>query len=290
MKKIIFVISVLVTASFAERSAYGAGSLDVENPYGLSESEKIIFDNKKKIRYQDQKIAELTEQLEGMRSVVESVSEKIGRTGQRINEIGEKASQAGDDEITSIKNDISQLRQTQTDNYEKINAVLKKLSSMIDKINGNYVTLDNLSSMSVKKKSSKLEDAITPEPSKKRSSKKLSNREKLKEAIALYRKEHYTKSFPIFKELSESSYKPATTNYYLGEISYYKKQYQEAIVYYKRSVGYYDKASYMPTLLLHTGISFEKLNDKDNKNKFLDALLNSYPNSQEASMAQNHLN
>ena len=290
MKKIIVIVCLLLTTAFAERSAYGAGSLEVENPYGLSESEKIIFANKKKIRYQDQKISELTEQIEGMRSVVESVSQKVGKTGQRINEMGERASQAGDSEIAAIKSDINQLKQTQNDNYEKINTVLKKLSSMIDKINGNYVTLDTLSTIGVKKKGSKLEDAITPEPTKRESSKKLSNREKLKEAIALYRKEYYTKSFPMFKALSESSYKPATTNYYLGEISYYKKQYQEAIVYYKRSVGYYDKASYMPTLLLHTGISFEKLNDKDNKEKFLDALLNSYPNSQEASMAQSHLN
>jgi TolA-binding protein len=151
------------------------------------------------------------------------------------------------------------------------------------------VTLDTLSDISVKKKSTnKLEEAITPKRKHKKS--KLNNAQKLKEAISLYRKEYYTKSFPMFKELAESSYKPATTNYYLGEISYYKKQYQEAIVYYKRSVGYYDKASYMATLLLHTGISFEKLNDSENKEKFLDALLASYPNSQEAVIAQKHLN
>ncbi len=106
----------------------------------------------------------------------------------------------------------------------------------------------------------------------------------------MYRKKYYTKSFPLFVELAEKSYKPATTNYYLGEISYYKKRYSDAIVYYKKSVGYYDKASYMPTLLLHTGISFEKLNDDENKEKFLNALLSSYPNSSEADIAQKHFN
>ena len=284
IKKYIILISFTTVLCFAETSAFGAGNLDSDNPYGLTESEKIIFQNKKQIRYQDQKISELTEQLEGMRSVVESVSSKLGKTGQRINELNEQSSQSSDDEISTIKSDIEQLKQTQNENYEKINEVLKKLSGMIDKINENYVTVDELSSRVSKKK-------VTSSSSKKSSkTSKLSNSEKLKSAVAMYRKKYYTKSFPLFVELAEKSYKPATTNYYLGEISYYKKKYSDAIVYYKKSVGYYDKATYMPTLLLHTGISFEKLNDDVNKEKFLNALLSSYPNSSEADIAQKHFN
>ena len=285
IKRFILLIVCSLSLYGAETSAFGAGNLDSDNPYGLSESEKIIFQNKKQIRYQDQKISELSEQIEGMRSVIDSISSKLGKTGQRINELNVQSSQASDDEISTMKNDISELKRTQSENYEKINAVLKKLSGMIDKINGNYVTVDELSSRISKKK-------VTSSPSTKstKTKSKLSNSEKLKSAVALYRKKYYTKSFPLFVELAEKSYKPATTNYYLGEISYYKKQYSDAIVYYKKSVGYYDKASYMPTLLLHTGISFEKLNDNENKEKFLNVLLSSYPNSSEAELAQKHFN
>ncbi len=279
MKKFIALSLFVLSLNGAETSAFGAGSIDSDNPYGLSESEKIIFQNKKQIRYQDQKISELTEQIEGMRSVVESMSSKLGRTGARINELNQQSSQATEDEITTITSDIAELKRVQSENYEKINEVLKKLSGMIDKINGNYVTQDELSSRSTKKK-------VTS--SKKVS--KLSNAEKLKSAVAFYRKKYYTKSFPMFVSLAEKSYKPATTNYYLGEISYYKKRYSDAIVYYKKSVGFYDKASYMPTLLLHTGISFEKLKDSENREKFLNALISSYPNSSEAKIAQKHLN
>jgi len=285
IKRFILLIVCSLSLYGAETSAFGAGNLDSDNPYGLSESEKIIFQNKKQIRYQDQKISELTEQIEGMRSVIDSISSKLGKTGQRINELNVQSSQASDDEISTMKNDISELKRTQSENYEKINAVLKKLSGMIDKINGNYVTVDELSSRISKKK---VTSSASTESTKTKS--KLSNSEKLKSAVALYRKKYYTKSFPLFVELAEKSYKPATTNYYLGEISYYKKQYSDAIVYYKKSVGYYDKASYMPTLLLHTGISFEKLNDNENKEKFLNALLSSYPNSSEAELAQKHFN
>jgi TolA-binding protein len=279
MKKIILFISLVISCSFAETSAFGAGSLDSDNPYGLSESEKIIFENKKRIRFQEQKISELSEQIEGMRSVIESVSVKLGRTGERISELDKQSVDIAQSELETIKNDISELKRVQSENYQKINSVLKKLSSMIDKIDSDYVTHQELqSTTTVKKKSNK---------PKKRS--KLSNSQKLKDAVALYRKDYYTKAQPIFMELAEKSYKPATTNYYLGEISYYKKRYSDAIVYYKKSVGYYDKASYMPTLLLHTGISFEKLNDYENRDKFLHALISSYPNSSEAKIAKDHL-
>jgi len=278
MKNIIVLALFILSLNASETSAFGAGSLDSDNPYGLSESEKIIFQNKKQIRYQDQKISEITEQIEGMRSVVESMSSKLGRTGQRINELNQRSSQASDDELTTVKSDIAELKQVVSENYEKINEVLKKLSGMIDKINANYVTHDELSVKTAKKKVISSKKVV-----------KLSNAEKLKSAVAFYRKKYYKKSFPIFVALAEKSYKPATTNYYLGEISYYKKHYSDAIVYYKKSVGYYDKATYMAALLLHTGISFEKLNDNENKEKFLNALLSSYPNSPEAEIAKKHL-
>jgi len=54
----------------------------------------------------------------------------------------------------------------------------------------------------------------------------------------------------------------AASNYYLGEIAYYTKNYQDAYFYFKKSAGLYDKASYIDTLLLHTAISLEKTGDK----------------------------
>lgn len=276
MRYFLITLFLLFSLEAREVSSFGAGSLDSDNPYGLSESEKIIFENKKQIRAQNRQISDLTQQLEGVRSVVESMGSKIGKTTQRLNELN---NQTSSDDLEDVRADIGELKRVQSENYEKINAVLKKLSSMIDEIDSNYVTSDELKSTSVKKK-----------PTNQNRPTKLSSGDKLKKAVALYRKKYYTKAFPIFVELSERSYKPATTNYYLGEISYYKKRYSDAIVYYKKSVGYYDKASFMPTLLLHTGISFYKLDDDENKEKFLQALLSSYPNSNEAKIAEKYLN
>ncbi len=280
IKKVILLFAFSTSYLFSEVSAFENSS----DPYGLSESEKIIFENKKKIRNQNQRILELAEQIEGMRSVIDSLSSKIGSTGQRLSEISENSSSVTQDDINSLKNEINLLKDEQNEKFEKVETVLKKLSSMIDKINGSYVSVDSLAKKKVDNKVSIKEDKLLRKKSN------LSNSELLKSAVSLYRKEYYSKAYPIFVELAEKSYKPATSNYYLGEISYYKKRYKDAIVYYKKSVGYYDKASYMPTLLLHTGICFDKLNDLDNKEKFLNALLDSYPNSSEAEIAQKYLN
>jgi len=190
MKKIITFIFLTISLNAAETSAFGAGSLDSDNPYGLSESEKIIFENKKQIRYQDQKISELTEQMEGMRSVVDSISSKLGKTRQRISEIDKQSVDIAESELEKIKSDINELKKIQTENYEKINSVLLKLSSMIDKIDSDYVTHSELKNQSVKKK---------PNKSKKKS--KISNAQKLKDAVALYRKNYYTKALPIRKRV-----------------------------------------------------------------------------------------
>lgn len=48
----------------------------------------------------------------------------------------------------------------------------------------------------------------------------------------------------------------------VGEIEYYKNNHAEAIAYFKKSATLHSKATYMPTLLLHTAIAMEKSGEK----------------------------
>jgi TolA-binding protein len=111
----------------------------------------------------------------------------------------------------------------------------------------------------------------------------------LADAIKAYRAGKYDHAKELFTLLSEKNYKRATSNYYLGEIAYYQKRYNDAIVYYKKSASLYDKASYMPTLLLHTAISFKKLGEKENARRFFEALTATYPGSSQAKVAKKYL-
>ena len=85
-------------------------------------------------------------------------------------------------------------------------------------------------------------------------------------------------------------HKPAKGNYLLGEIAFEQKRYEDAIYYYKTSATRYDKADYMPRLMLNSAKSFEAINEKDNAKKFLETLVKLYPKSQEAKEAKTLLN
>lgn len=85
---------------------------------------------------------------------------------------------------------------------------------------------------------------------------------------------------------TQRNYKPARGNFLLGEIAFLQKSYRDAIYYYKTSATRYDKADYMPRLLLNSAKSFNAVNERDNAKKFLNSLINLYPKSKEAKEAK----
>jgi TolA-binding protein len=109
------------------------------------------------------------------------------------------------------------------------------------------------------------------------------------EAISLFKKDYFTKAIPMFEELIALNFKPAANNYYLGEIWYYRDKYNDAISHFKTSAMLYDKADYMPKLLLHSAISFEKVKDFANAANFYSSLIDIYPDSKEAKTAVKNL-
>ena len=276
MKKL-FLLS-LISLSFlqaAEPSAFGAGALDSSNPYGLTESEKSIVENrqvslsnKKLIRQMALKIEQLEETVEGLRSVVESISGKIGKTGERLNEISAQSGKASSDDVSNLQSQLDDLKKSSENNYIKIDRALKKLTHVID-----------VPQKQSTKKNVKPKAKVTQ-----------SNAQLIKSAVSDYRAKRLTKAQETFTTLADKNYKPAETNYYLGEIAYYKKNYEEALYHYKKSVGYYDNAHSMPTLLLHKALSFHKLGDDDNDQRFFDTILSSYPESAQANIAEKYLN
>jgi TolA-binding protein len=142
-------------------------------------------------------------------------------------------------------------------------ALLQKLAAMIDDINENYVSKEemqkalgkkNMSKKSVSKKST----GKTSVKKEKDSFQGKSNAKLYSEGVRLFVKKRYSEAHKRFSITDTKGYKPAASNYYLGEIAYYTKKYEDAIFYFKKSAGIYDQASYIDTLLLHTAVSLEK--------------------------------
>lgn len=270
-----------------EPSAYDAGNLDVPTPYGLTSSEQHILKNKQEVKTLDKKVgsvqielSKINENYEGLRSVTEAINSKIAKIDSKIASQDEKL----DENISSLAVELAELkvyvqesRELQNKNQENIKVVLAELSSLIDSINTNYIS---------KKAFADLEERVS---SLEKSNSKISldtssadGATLLQEATSDFEKKEYASAKIKFLELIKRNYKPARSNFYAGEVFYTQKEYATAIKHYKESIGLYDKASYVPTLLYHTGISFSKLNQPNEAKKFFDALKSGYPDSKEA--------
>ncbi|WP_331775577.1 tetratricopeptide repeat protein [Sulfurospirillum sp. 1612] len=291
-KRVLFLILLPWLAFANEPSVYGAGNLDSPNPYGLSQSEKKIFSNMQNIKRLEKAIKILQinsndqkERFEGIRSVTESISNKIGQLDKRLFTLESQDENRTDslrhlkDEIATLQSDLNASVQAQIANQDKVKNVLSELSSLIDSINSTYISKDEFQKFkdSVNQKLSTFKKSTT------RQSFSGKNKASLeKKAAQLVRKKSYAEAKDIYTFLVKQRYHPAGNSFRLGEIAYAQKSYADAILHYKKSISLYDKASYVPVLLYHTGISLSKLKRHKEASKFFNALQSNYPNSKEA--------
>jgi TolA-binding protein len=288
-----------------EVSVFGAGDLNSKKPYGLTSAEKVTFANKVRLDKLNKKINSLSykltnvksryddldQKLEGMSSVFENDGENINKTKRLISNINNDIDSANL-ELDKIKklsmtnsNNIIELEKRLDSFINLQNLNNKKVLNLLNKINKNYISkkqFDELVNFINSKKTKK-------QKNKKTKKQKLTNKQKLSKAIRMVNKHHYAKSIPLWNELLKSNYMPATVNYYMGEVRFAKQEYQQAIGYYKTSMMLYDEAKYIPNLLLHSAISFEKIKDNENALNFYYTLVDVYSSSKEAKIAKKHL-
>ena len=291
MRKVPLSLLLLLGLSFAgtrEPSAFGAGNLDSSEPYGLSEDERHILKNRRAIEAlqkallkQQQTVQQNRERIDGLQSIREGWNGKIREFERSIGQIEDL-----NRSVSDLQAKTETLSKTQTENFEQIRTVLQELGTLIDSINEKYVD---------KERFSRLENAFLEFKEayesfvKKADLSGKSNAEIFKEAKELFRKKSYTEAKRYFSYLIKNHYKPATSNYYLGEIAYRNGRYKDAIAYYKRSASLYDKSSFMPTLLLHTAISLQRIGDKEQARQFYNSLISLYPGSKAAAVAKKRL-
>ncbi len=287
--KSLLCLAILTVMLHAEVSVFGAGDLKSDNPYGLTESEKVIFaikkstlENRRAIKALKLQIADMREALDGLRSVVSSLSDKVGQTGQKLHAISSTPKEDLSGEISQLKSELA----AQKKENEKLRTALKKVTSMVGKISGDYVSRGELDLLKKKVKSKKSAQSDSRTKVIKHPK---TNQQLLADAIKAYRAKKYDLAKSLFSRLDSKNYKRATSNYYLGEIAYYQKAYNDAIVYYKKSANLYDQATYMPTLLLHTALSFKYLGETENAKRFFEAVKATYPGTSQAKLAKKYL-
>jgi TolA-binding protein len=258
-------VYIVLTSMFvhAEPSVYGFGSDENTNDTQISMSSKST------ITSLQQHIAQQDERIDGLTTILEGLSASL--------------------------NELQQSRGTNTSSMEENDssntALLQKLAAMIDEINANYVSKEELK-QALGNKSEIKKTTKTPVKTDEKEGKPLentSNATLYSEGVRFFVKQRYDEAQKRFTITDTKGYKPAASNYYLGEIAYYTKKYEDAIFYFKKSAGIYDKASYIDTLLLHTAVSLENTGDKGQAKAFYENIIENYAGKKTAKIAKERL-
>ena len=300
--KIIAILAVILPHYLiaAEPSPFGAGDWNEPTPYGLTSTEATILETKKnlnkivvKSNNQANEFDSLRERVDGLQTIIESINTSTHNNKLKIKSLEDENSRKSEYDKRIIES-----IQVNTKDVEKIHLQIIEISKLLDVINLSYVTKDEFNSLvndmnklkSLMLKDSSSKDSTNKSKTIKSKDSELPNADVEKKAKALYDKKSYSESVELYKELAEKNYKPALSNYMIGEIEYYRKNYADAIAYFKKSATLHSKAGYMPVLMLHTAASMEKIGDVKNAKVFYDAIITQYPESEHAKSAKSKLN
>jgi len=282
------ILSFLVTLAFSasEPSVFGAGDLNSPNPYGLTHEEKLILENKKELQsviqknnVQNAKVETVTERLDGMQGIIEGLGQRSNEQALALQKLQEK--------ITSDTNNSSNIEElnkhisANTENIAQFKSLLEELSRVVDEINSNYVTKEQFAAL-IKQLKVNLPDAAV-------SSAKMSNAALEKEANKLFSQKKYAEAQKYFEQMVVKKHKVNEALFMIGETHFERKNYKEAVSNYKESASRSEKSLFMPTLLLHSGISMEKTGDSATAKAFYQATISKFSGSGAAKEAQERL-
>jgi len=250
-----------------EPSVYGAGDINSANPYGLTKTEQAVLENKKRVQRLYNTVKEQQRKIEGLTTVIE---------GQNKEMLALK------EELTVIQNRPEPKKEDTNKTY----ALLLELGQMIDNINSTYVSKDELKKVLAESRAEVINSSSFENSS---ITIRGNSADIYQEAVQLFSQGSYGVAKENFLQALADSYKPASTNYYLGEIAYYTQNYKDAIAYYKQSASLYDKASYMDVLYLHTAISLDKSGEREQAKGFFQYLIDNYPNTKASFIAKKQI-
>ncbi len=278
-----------------EPSAFGAGDLDSDNPYGLTAAEKKILQNNKTLQQNNRKlnshkseIESLRERIDGLQSILESIAMKSQQNKVALGDISKSRENEGSstqERLLSLETQIA----TNGENIVQLKVAIEELSKLMDTQSATFVTKDEHNALVSDVNDFKVLVADALKKSSKKSSTNVSNGDLATQAKKHYDQNSYAKAVNDYKELVNRKYKPAYGHYMIAQSYFAMRDYGQAIAHYKESASRYKKASYMPTLMLRTAYSMEKTGDVANAKKFYNAVIAKYPGSEEAIKAEKYL-
>ena len=277
--------------SASEPSAFSAGDLESKTPYGLTKTEQYILDNKEnlgdlksKVIQLERTVDELRNALEAFRSLTAGGNEKLYNVGKQLTQMEADLKLQGDyqkkidEDIKTIRQEMTASDKRQADNDANLKTAIKELSGLIDTINTTYVHKNEMKA-ALEKLVKEIESS-KPSVSSGDDQKGKKPSEIFEEAKQAFKQKAFSNSLKGFEYLAKNSdYQKAEVMYFLGELYYQTGHFSKAIAAFKESVRMDDKAKYIPALLFHTAICYDKLKNKNEAKKFYESLITLYPTS-----------
>ena len=303
MKKALCIASLAAVFLFgAEPSAFKAGDLDSPNPYGLTTSEKKIVEQNKNLQKISTKLFDTAQSQQELRNEIDGIKSLVIGHSEKIKNFDRKIDSDDNNSLKTLEKRFEENLKLQNENYDKIMATLSAIAALIDDTRDNYVSKEQLKAVvgknykelgskksktpvadinktATQPKPEKDETKTEEQPKKDKSEKQPSNEELFKKAQQNFSANKLKEAKDGFETVkkADGEYKKATLAYYLGEIDYRNGDYKAALEHYQTSIELDEKATYIPTILYHTGISLEKLGDKESAKKIFNSLITNYP-------------
>ncbi|CAM4117323.1 tetratricopeptide repeat protein [Campylobacter armoricus] len=320
-KKLLSVALLGATFLYAEISAFDAGKVDTKTPYGLTQNEKLQYENQERLKALNEYYTNLTsklntaiENIEGLQSVTEGLNVQYSKVNTKLFSLEENHQNFDTNithEIQNLRAYVEENRQIQEKNHQEIQKILSEITTLINKINDDYASKEDMNQSiaffqseiakvqnqanaskiipivnDMNKTQENIQEVNTTNveiiEKKDDSWKKLQSSEILQQAIVETNKNQFENAKEKFEHLISIHYKPARSTFWLGEIRYKQQDYAGALGFYKKSSAISTKGDYVPKLLYHTAISLDKVGDTKSANKFYKALKTAYPDSPEA--------
>jgi TolA-binding protein len=280
--------STLLFAS--EPSVFGAGDLTNPNPYGLTHEEKLLLENKKEIQgiaqknnMQSAKVESVSERLDGMQAIIEGLGQSVNDQGITIKKVEDSLS-GSDQNLSEIVDSLRKQSDVNSDNILQLKTLVEELSKTVDGINASYVTKEEFTALI-----NQLKISLPSSTSSVPTTKKVDNATLEKEAKKLFDQKKYNEAQSSYEMMVQKKYKVPEANFWIAETFFERKKYKDAIQYYKQSASGNDRATYLPTLLLHTGIAMEKNGDMASAKAFYGATVSKFATTGAAQEAKERL-
>jgi TolA-binding protein len=209
-----------------------------------------------------------------------SIEEQLAKLTGQIEESGHSKQQENK-EISQLKERLENLEETnkkQTEFMKALNEKIQDQSTYIEQV------IKSLSALTEQQKEQKEQQKELQ--AKKKEKSEGSQLAPIKAAVAKYKSKDLNDAKSLFHDVLEDKKTKKkdkeTAVYYLGQIEYKNKNYEESKVYFSKLISENPDSSYAPSAFLILAKTFLQLKSKEEAAQSLDELITRFPKSKEA--------